>query len=62
MRRLAALKARDRGGRSSALPTRMLLVLCLCAAALAAGQSVSAQPPADSTGASFEVTGTIVAR
>ena len=62
MRRLVSLGARERGGRSGALPMRMLLVLCLCAAALAAGQGVSAQPPADTTGASLEVAGTIVAR
>ena len=62
MRRLAALKARDRGSRRGALPTRMLLVLCLCAAALAAGQSVSAQSLADATGASLEVAGAVVAR
>ena len=62
MRRLVSLGAWIRGSRCGALPTRMLLVLCLCAAALAAGQSVSAQSPADATGASLEVAGAVVAR
>ena len=62
MRRLAGFGARGRRGASGTLPTRLLLVLCLCAAAVAAGQSVSAQSPPVATGASVEVAGVIVAR
>ena len=58
MRRLASLGAWDRGSRrGAALLARMLLMLCLCAAALAAGQSAAAQ-----TDTTIEVAGTIVAR
>ena len=62
MRRLVTLGAWARGRRRGAPVTRMLLVLCLCAVVAAAGQSVSAQPPADATGPSIEVAGAIVAR